>query len=730
LRSIEKIAVVGCGAVTQSFYVPALKQLPECRAEFFVDTNLSNAERAAKQYGRGEAATDYKSLIDKVDGAIIAVPNDLHSVVSTDFLTAGRHVLCEKPIANNVENAKRMIEASKQSGSRLSVNLFRRRFKSYQILKDLLNRSFVGKISRIDYQEGVTVPWQFSSSYLLRKEKSGGGVLIDWGAHSIDTLEWLFGNDWELLSYRDDGLGRIESSCTLDFIINWAETRIPCHMELSYARNLGRKMVLEADSCKLNVDEFKSTNAIHLQTKRDNLTISDGFESRPKSNAAYVTEQVRSFVNGTRDDCLAGEDALSGIQFIEECYKKREDLTQSWAEMSSYLPKIPWRPEKILIVGASGFLGSRLAEILSLGFGLKVRGTYHRPENARRIARLPIELTECDVLDRTRVSQVVEGCDVLVNCAVGTSSDSDLAKQVYVQGTQNLLEAAKLHRVRKFVHISTAAVHNFRQGKSEINESSAYRSLLDRNSYEKGKIAQERIVRRFASSVPIVILRPTIIYGPYSNPWVINIADRLKDGSPTLVEGDGIANLVYVDDVVDAILLAIERDEANGSIMILNNDKETVYWSDYVSKFVNLTGTAPNVLPRGPLAIVRLRKFLSLCRDSASASIDALTSREMFALLARIPLVVAVGSKIVRGAKREGVEESLLSAGETQISDLRKRMAKYETMIREQHENLACRSKFSSALATAVCGWTPRTSFEQGSRKIIEYAQWAGLGSE
>jgi nucleoside-diphosphate-sugar epimerase/predicted dehydrogenase len=696
LKAIQKLALIGCGAVSHLLYMPVLKQISECRVEFFVDTNLSNAEQAAREYGGGRIASDYKTSIDKVDAAIVAVPNNLHSLVSVDFLAAGRHVLCEKPMANNVENAKRMIEASRRSGARLAINLFKRRYKCYHRLKDLLNRSFVGRINRIEYQEGVQLSWPFSSSYLLRKERSGGGVLIDLGAHAIDMLGWLFGKDWELVSYRDDGLGRIESSCVLDLSIKWQETRIPCHLELSYARRLGRKMVLETDWCRLSVDEQRSTNDIHLLTGNGDLRIGDENTSRPTSSSAYVADQIRSFIRGEQDDCLAGEDALSSLRFIEECYEKREDLNHPWAQIESSAPTISRRPQRILIVGASGFLGSRLAEILSMGFAFTVRGTYHKPENAVRVARLPIDLVECDVLDNTQVLEVVKGCDVVVNCAIGTSSDSD-ATRVYVEGMQNLLEASKLQRVRKFVHISTAAVHNFKQGKSEIDESCAYRSSRDRNAYESGKISQEEIVKRFAKSIPTVILRPTIIYGPYSKPWVITLIDRLKNGSPTLVEGDGIANLVYVDDVIQAIMFAIENDNAKGRTMIINNDNETVHWSDYVSRFANLTGTSPNILPKGPLSAMRLRKFLSLSRDSTSRFSGACTAHEIIAFLARIP---------------------------------RKRMAKYEAMSREEHENLTCRSKFSSALAKSICGWSPRTSFAEGSRKTIEYAEWAGLGLE
>jgi len=727
MTAIKKLALVGCGAVTQRYYLPVLKQLRECAVEYFVDSNLLNAKHAAGEYGGGDVTSDYRTVIHKVDGAIVAVPNDLHSAISVDFLKAGRHVLCEKPIANSSKNAMQMIRASRESGARLAVNLFRRRQENYRILKDFLNRSFVGKITRISYQEGDPLLWPFSSPYLLRKDRSGGGVLIDWGAHSIDTLNWLFGNNWELVSYKDDSLDRIESNCIVDFIIEWHQTRVPCHVELSYTRRLGRRMVLEGDSCQITVDEFGPTNEIQLRTATDTLTITTG--KNPKSFISYFAEQIRSFVEGARDDYLAGEDAINSLRFIEECYSKKENLSYPWEGADARPPTISSRSKRILIIGASGFLGTRLAERLSLDFGLNVRAAYHRPARAVRLARLPVELIECNVLDQNQVLQAVKGCDVIVNCAIGTSGDPKTAMQVYVQGTRNLLDAAKLHGVKKFVHISTAAVNNFKQKTREADESCAYKSILARDPYVKGKIAQEKLVTRFAKSVPTVVLRPTLIYGPYSQSWAVEIADSLINRKPTLVENGGLANLVYVDDVVDAILLAIEKEEANGRTLIVNNDDEVVQWSDYVAEFAKLTQTSPNVLPRGNLDIIRLKGLLSLCRDSAVAFWDNLGSREMLVLLARIPLVVVLGLKVVRGPRRKHIEE-IVSAQETPTSNLAKGLAKYETMPSSQHENLTCHTVFSSSLAKTTLGWKPRTSFAEGSRKTLIWTEWAGLGRE
>jgi len=711
--------------VAQRNYLPALKEVPNCTVDWFVDTNISNAERAAKEYGSGSVTNDYSQILRQIDAAIVAVPNYLHSKVSIDFLMAGRDVFCEKPIADNSEDARKMIDASRRSGRKLAINFARRRFESYRIARALLNQFFINKIISIDCIEGLSLGWPFSSSYLLDKKKSGGGVLIDWGAHKLDMLNWLFGYDWELISYRDDGLGRIESNCEIDFNINWKQSRVPCHVELSYLRRLGTKMVVDTGSSCLVIDESKNEIRLTIEGREDFSMKT----STKKPHASYFADQIKSFISGTQDECLAGEDALNSLLFIEKCYKNRKDLSYPWEPASLDKRQSDLSHHKILVVGASGFLGTRLTEKLAIDFGLKVRATFHTPAKAIRLARLPVELIECNLLEHDQVQRAVDGCDVIINCAVGkvrSLNDKETAMKVYTDGTRNLLDAAKKNDVSKFIHISTAAVYGFRHKTDIVDESTHFKPERFRAFYEKGKISQEAIVMEYANSIPIIVLRPTLIYGPFSEEWTINIISRLVDGETVLVENRGIANLIYVDDVVDAIHFAINNDEANGKTLNINNDEERISWKDYISAFTALTHTSPNVMQTGNLDVLRLKKLLSLCTDSVKACRDNIGSREALMLLARIPIVAVVGSKLVRGARRREIEESLTSTDDSP-SNMRKILTQYETISSAFYENLTSHTTFSAALAKSTLGWVPKTSFTDGIRKTMIWAEWAGL---
>jgi nucleoside-diphosphate-sugar epimerase len=390
------------------------------------------------------------------------------------------------------------------------------------------------------------------------------------------------------------------------------------------------------------------------------------------------------------------------------------------------------RYKKILVVGASGFLGTRLVERLSLGLNLNVRGAVHRPDKAVRLARLPVELFDCDLLERSQVMEAVKGCDVVVNCAIGrrdSSGNAKTEKAVYIRGMRNLLEAAKEQGVRKFIQISTAAVYGFKHKGSTVDESCPLKSRFTRNRYERGKIAQDELVSRFAESIPIVTLRPTLIYGPYSEYWTVAILERLMNNQVTLVENEGLANLVFVDDVVDAILLAIENEEANGKVLIVNNDEETVTWKDYISQFTTIINIAPKILPLADLSGFRLKRIELILRDSLIAVRDNLISSEMAIMLARIPVLYLLAFKLLRGQRRKRIENRLYLPEEHPSLSVRETMReygiKYEAIPNDFLENLLCHTTFSASVAKSALGWKPRTSFVEGSERTLEWVKWA-----
>jgi nucleoside-diphosphate-sugar epimerase len=226
----------------------------------------------------------------------------------------------------------------------------------------------------------------------------------------------------------------------------------------------------------------------------------------------------------------------------------------------------------MLVTGAGGFVGGRVVEMAHLSGFAKVRAGLRRWASAARVARFAVDMQLCDVLNQEQLNNNVKGVDTIVNCALGN-------RDVIVKGTANTLDTAFRLGVKRFVHISTAEVYGSVSG--EIDETSPYTSM--KNEYADAKIEAEKLCWEYQSKgLPVVILRPSIIYGPFSNQFIVSIAERLYGGGLGDMEdiANGFCNLVYVDDLVYSIFLSIKDSRAVGQAFNINGP-DKVTWNDY-----------------------------------------------------------------------------------------------------------------------------------------------------
>ena len=253
----------------------------------------------------------------------------------------------------------------------------------------------------------------------------------------------------------------------------------------------------------------------------------------------------------------------------------------------------------VLITGSGGFIGGWVAEQFHLEGDMAVRAGIRRVNTAVRIARFPMEIVACDILDTNQLHRAMEGVDAVVHCAIGDES-------VAIQGTKNVLEAARSHGVQGVVHLSSIAVYGKPSG--VITEDSPPQSKG--NPYSAMKIEAENVCRTYADKdVPVVMLRPTIVYGPYSAQWTQNFALRLlsRKWGTFGKAGEGFANLVYVTDVVQAIRLSLKNKSAAGQAFNVNGS-EIITWNEYFERFNRELGLDP--LPKLSANAIKLRALM------------------------------------------------------------------------------------------------------------------------
>jgi predicted dehydrogenase len=190
-----KIALIGCGKIANNAHLPALSAIPEAEILYTVDLIEERALAAQKQYGSKQALTDYHTALEdkEVKAVFVLTPNFSHYTITMDALRAGKHVFCEKPITSNYALSKEMAEEAGKRNLILNIGVCNRYHKSVELIREFVEQGRLGELYHIycSFRNFRSIPGLGGA--FTSKEKSGGGVLIDWGIHFLDLILYITG---------------------------------------------------------------------------------------------------------------------------------------------------------------------------------------------------------------------------------------------------------------------------------------------------------------------------------------------------------------------------------------------------------------------------------------------------------------------------------------------------------------------------------------------------------
>ena len=236
----------------------------------------------------------------------------------------------------------------------------------------------------------------------------------------------------------------------------------------------------------------------------------------------------------------------------------------------------------VAILGAGGFIGNRLVEMLHLGGDHAVRPVVRRPEALALAMRFRLDGRIADARDEAALAEAFAGCTHVVHAVAGPPD-------VIVDTVAPVYRAAAAAGVRRIVYLSSASVHG--QSPAPGTDEASPLSSRQKLAYNNAKVVAERTLDdlRRGGGVEVVRLRPGIVHGPRSY-WTGGFADELLAGEAYLVGGGaGICNAIYVDNLVHAVRLALEVPRADGEAYIVG-DAETVTWADLCRPIVAALG--------------------------------------------------------------------------------------------------------------------------------------------
>ena len=192
-----KIGIVGCGGIANQKHLPAIQKNGNYEIIAFCDIIREKAEAAKQKFGTEDARvyTDYADLVKESDmeAVYVLTPNKSHSFISIAAMKAGKHVMCEKPMAKSYAEAKLMLETAKETGKLLTIGYQNRYRQDTKYLKAACDNGDLGDIyyARAHAVRRRAVPtW----GVFLNEEEQGGGPLIDIGTHALDLTLWMMNN--------------------------------------------------------------------------------------------------------------------------------------------------------------------------------------------------------------------------------------------------------------------------------------------------------------------------------------------------------------------------------------------------------------------------------------------------------------------------------------------------------------------------------------------------------
>ena len=340
-----RIAIIGCGAVAELYHGPALEVL-EAAGLARVTTVVDRSEaRTTVLQGRFPTAKAFAEIRDAsdYDFALVATPPSQHAKDVQFLMSKGAGVLCEKPIATGMEDAKALVDAVNEVQGFCSIGQFRRWFPAVRAVRELIEKRSFGELRDVRAFEGGPFKWPVTSGAIFDRSASGGGVMMDIGIHAVDLFRlWLGEPDHS--SYEDDACGGVEINAVAAFTYPGGS-----RAELRLSWDWGRPNVYEFDFDGA-VLRWNPSSATRLDLQPRGMSgwfVSELHAKGPSDQypiGTPATSYLGAFTNQWIDVLAAyaskapppvsAEDARRSLDLVLGCYRVRSQIAMPWAEVA------------------------------------------------------------------------------------------------------------------------------------------------------------------------------------------------------------------------------------------------------------------------------------------------------------------------------------------------------------------------------------------------------------
>jgi predicted dehydrogenase len=329
-----RLAIIGSGAIAEKGYLPGAELVPSLAVTHVVDLDSERAKDVATRFQVPNSVTNYQEVFEEVEAVVVATPPSSHASISIDCLNHGLHVLCEKPLATSVEEAKEVVAASKRTQAHLAVGMVRRVHWSSQLLKKLIETGVLGDIHRFDVEEGWEFSWPLRTGHIFQDYNSGG-VISDTGPHLIDLLLWITGSQSaEIIGCWDDNWGGVAANAVVEIAIETSSRRAEGKIELSFTRRLRNTLRLYGDTGCLEAPTVGGDELLFYPgNEHAEPMVLKPQNAIPRKWHEQFTTQLANFADSIIDGTkryVSADEALTTMTLIRQCHSLRKPTAQPW----------------------------------------------------------------------------------------------------------------------------------------------------------------------------------------------------------------------------------------------------------------------------------------------------------------------------------------------------------------------------------------------------------------
>jgi nucleoside-diphosphate-sugar epimerase/predicted dehydrogenase len=613
---VIRIGIVGCGEIAKK-HINFIKQLKNAEIVGIVDQNRKVLNEVSKKYNIQNIYQDVNELIAAQAPNVLHIltPPKFHNSVALDAIHNKVNVYIEKPISLGGKETREIYDNAQENNIKICAGYNHLYDPCMRKADAFIQQGRIGEIVHLVSYYGMNVARRDLQSTTSDNRTHWsydlpGGLFHNYIDHPLYLLLYYIGQPEEIrvVTHSHEKLPQGMAD-ELRVLIKGKEISgmliisFNAKPQLHYLEVFGNRGYI-----KVNFDTMStvlhSPSALPKAASKATFNLNEAYQLiietirnsfglirgtlKPYQGMKDLIQNFYSSILNHLPSPVSNELAINVSDTIDQIWSQAENLHLNFDSRTSSQKNITKR-KKILVTGASGFLGYHTVRRL-VDEGYYVRVFVRKLSHIKRLEDLGVEIVFGDIRNYESFEQAMKEMDVVIHLAADTTGHPDTSSEVTVTGTQNLIDLSIKNGIKQVIYMSSMSVYDTVHAKDydRFDENAKLEPHPQaRGAYANSKSEAERFVleRLSANSQGWSILRPAMIFGPETNMFFGSLG--LKVGNKFVVvfgNGKRRIRLIHVDDVVEAIILCLQKPDSRGKIYNLVHD-EMISKREYLEKF-------------------------------------------------------------------------------------------------------------------------------------------------